>query len=518
MLLEMHSHTAEHSSCSHVSAEKLTQVIYAKGLQGVVFTDHHYLWPAEEIREIRQSSGVPDRFLIFSGQEVQTRDVGDVLVFGADQTIPSGWLLEEVRTRYPEAAIVWAHPYRRGNSPSSESLLRRAFDGVEILNSNHSVSENSRALKDWYRYRFTATAGTDTHGASYAGVYPTYFDHAVESIQTLAEEIKKGRCRPFLKAIPKGGIPSEAAEIIDPDGASPQRIIIKSARREKSWKSADRAFQIMEALYKNGFGEGMFRVPKPIDRDEQSRVVMEEQIDGMTLVDTLIRTDEEHSRLAVQSAARWLAKLHNARMIITPPHEFIETEERRLRRYVASFEQCQHPHTKRAEEIMLAVKNAEDLLFRNRQDLLIQGHGDYHPKNILISQSQGRQDFYVAAIDFDSSYCLPQAFDVGTFLAQYQNQLFPHPDVLQKVPEEIFLNTYLDHAERISEDFLQQVELFRVRTNLCIASYLIYLGLGHTENLWRVLVEAEKAMAQFTGWENQRRQASGQARNLDLAA
>jgi len=148
MLLEMHSHTAEHSSCSHVSAEKLTQAVYAKGLQGVVFTDHHYLWPAEEIREISQSSGVPDRFLIFSGQEVQTRDVGDVLVFGADQTVPPGLLLEEVRTRYPEAAIVWAHPYRRGNSPSSESLMRRAFDGVEILNSNHSVSENSRALKD----------------------------------------------------------------------------------------------------------------------------------------------------------------------------------------------------------------------------------------------------------------------------------------------------------------------------------------------------------------------------------
>jgi 3',5'-nucleoside bisphosphate phosphatase len=143
---------------------------------------------------------------------------------------------------------------------------------------------------------------------------------------------------------------------------------------------------------------------------------------------------------------------------------------------------------------------------------------DKDSKNILISQNRGRQDFYVAAIDFDSSYCLPPAFDVGTFLAQYQNQLFPHPGVLQKASEEIFLNTYLDHAERISEDFLRQVELFRARTNLCIASYLIYLGLGHTENLWRVLVEAEKAMAQFTGWENQGGQASGQARNLDLAA
>jgi predicted metal-dependent phosphoesterase TrpH len=202
MLLEMHSHTEEHSSCSHVTAEELTKTVYAKGLQGVVFTDHHYLWPAEEIQEIRQASGVPDRFLILSGQEVHTSDLGDVLVLGADHTIPPGWLLEEIRTRFPEAALVWAHPYREGKNPSAATLLSGAFDAVEILNSNHTVSENSRALKDWYRYKFTALAGTDTHGASYAGTYPTLFDHSLESIQALAEEVKKGRCRPFLKALP----------------------------------------------------------------------------------------------------------------------------------------------------------------------------------------------------------------------------------------------------------------------------------------------------------------------------
>jgi hypothetical protein len=93
-----------------------------------------------------------------------------------------------------------------------------------------------------------------------------------------------------------------------------------------------------------------------------------------------------------------------------------------------------------------------------------------------------------------------------------------YPGVLQKASEEIYLNTYLDYADTIREDFLRPVELFRARTNLCIASYLISLGLGHTENLWRVLVEAEKAMAQFMGWENRGGQVSGQARNLDLAA
>ena len=43
-------------------------------------------------------------------------------------------------------------------------------------------------------------------------------------------------------------------------------------------------------------------------------------------------------------------------------------------------------------------------------------------------------------------------------------------------------------------DFLRQVELFRARTNLSIAAYLIKVGLGESDNLWRVLLEAEQAL------------------------
>jgi hypothetical protein len=88
----------------------------------------------------------------------------------------------------------------------------------------------------------------------------------------------------------------------------------------------------------------------------------------------------------VQLAALWLARLHNSRLQLTPQEEFIEREEKRLHKYVSHFEECRHPHTRRA------------------------------------------------------------------------------------------------------------------RTNLSIANYLIKLGLGDSENLYRVLVEAENAMAQFSAW------------------
>ena len=58
----------------------------------------------------------------------------------------------------------------------------------------------------------------------------------------------------------------------------------------------------------------------------------------------------------------------------------------------------------------------------------VQGHGDYHLKNILIGHDNpdDRDTTFAAVIDFDSSMCMPPAFDVGTFLAQYRNQLLSY--------------------------------------------------------------------------------------------
>jgi hypothetical protein len=428
--------------------------------------------------------------------------MGDVLVYGAGTTIPQGSSLPEIRTRYPEAALVWAHPYRNGRNPAPEHFLNPLVDAVEIFNSNHTVSENSRALKDWRRHKFNAIGGTDTHGASYAGTYPTVFDHPVESISALAAALKDGRCHPFLRRLPKNGALLQVAEISGGGGASPQEgIVIKTTEGIIAhWKSAERAHRIMEALYHSGFDSGKCRVPKPIDRDEQSMTLMEQELPGRTLYEAIINSDLQDARYFLQLAALWLATLHNSRLQITPRAEFIEKEQEHLLKYVSRFNKCRHPHTGRAQELMKAIYEAETLLFKQRPGLLFQGHGDYHPKNIYIVQEKidGPESLYVAAIDFDSSYCLPPAYDVGTFLAQFHNQLFGFQSVLKNIPEEIFLNSFVEAASELQPDFFRQIALFRARTNLSIASYLIKLGLGDSENLYRVLAEAEKAMVHYS--------------------
>lgn len=504
MLLEMHCHSKEHSRCSQVPAVELVQRVFAKGLQGIVLTDHHYLWSAEELHRLRRQAKVPEHFLIFSGQEVNTAEFGDVLVYGAEELFAKGSSLSMIRGSAPMAALVWAHPYRRGHRPTTGQLNHPLLDAVEVFNSNHSVRDNSRALQDWHRDRFTAIAGTDTHAGSYAGLYPTLFDHPVATVAELAWELRKGRCRPLLKEIPKSGAKSQVTEVtFGAKGADEfrERIIIRSLDTAASWRSARRAHGILAELTRQGFADGLFRVPRAIDQDSRSHTLIQQGLRGKSLFDKLLGATPADGHQFLQLAARWLARLHNCRLQVTTLGEFWEREAERVGRYVARFQEVDHPHTARAEALAELILEREAQLVAAGEAAFVQGHGDFHPKNILLGQDNldNRDTLFVAAIDFESSLCLPPAFDVGCFLAQFRNQFFSHPQILERYPEALFLESYLQAAQPSAAEFLAQVALFRARTNLGIAAYLIKLGLGESEDLWRVLLEAEQGMSLLLG-------------------
>ncbi|WP_298439506.1 phosphotransferase [Geobacter sp.] len=500
MLLEMHCHTAEFSACSSVAACDLVRRVYAKGLQGIVFTDHHYLWSEEALRQVRRAAEVPEHFLILSGQEVDSAECGDVLVYGATRVFPPRTSLVEIREEFPAAALVWAHPYRKGRRPSAEALRNQLLDGIEIFNSNHTVLENSRALRDWHQQRFTAIGGTDTHGGSYAGLYPTIFDHPVRHIFDLAAEIRHGRCRPFLKEIPRSGANSLVTEVtIGTKGIDEvrERLIIKEISSSHKWRSEERAHQIMALLVRHGFGDGAYRVPRPIDEDTGTMTLIEQGLRAKSLFDKLLTSDVADGRDYLERSATWLAKMHNCHLRITAPDEFLAKEEIRLAKYLERFTEISHRHLRKVSDLIHALREAERRVVRSYADLMVQGHGDFHPKNIFVGQDsqENRSTLFVAAIDFESSLVLPRAFDVGCFLAQFRNQFFAHPEIMQKYPEQIFLDSYLRGAGNVEPDFLRQVELFRARTNMSIAAYLIKVGMGESEDLWRVIVEAEQALA-----------------------
>jgi aminoglycoside phosphotransferase (APT) family kinase protein len=499
MILELHSHTAEHSPCSHVSAVDLIRHCISNDLQGLVLTDHHHLWTPRALSDLLKKCAVPNHFIVLSGQEVRTADFGDVLVFGADDLIGEGTPALEIARRFPDAALVLAHPYRNGSNPDLRVLAHPVFHAIEIFNSNQTILENVRGLQDWHRYRFTATGGTDIHALNYCGTYPTVFDHPVDSIQALAHEIRRGRCRPFLSETPHSGASSTRVtelRIGSPcrEGAR-DRFIVKSHPDRLRWQSGERTHHIMKAVADCGFREGSFRVPVPVGGDEEGLVLIEEGLEGQLLSDRLVRAEAHQAEALIKSAAHWLAKLHRLRLKITPAAEFLNCEPERLERYLANLYKTGNRHADRIRQVADAVSAYEFKWFENRPDLLIQAHGDFHPKNILVGHANQEDSarFFVAAIDFNS-YRLPQAYDVGTFLAQYDNQLRPHPHVLRYAPPQLFVETYLSAAGRLPADFLAHVELFKARTALSIIHYLVKVGLGESSDLWQVMLSAEKSM------------------------
>ena len=121
MIVEMHCHTSEHSACSRVSAVDMVKKALLVGIQAIVLTDHHYKWDEEELAMLRKKAGVPETFKIFSGQEVTTYDYGDILLYGANKTYHKQKIsLADIRKENPDAAIIWAHPYRNKKIPTPE--------------------------------------------------------------------------------------------------------------------------------------------------------------------------------------------------------------------------------------------------------------------------------------------------------------------------------------------------------------------------------------------------------------
>ena len=498
MLLELHCHSSRHSACSAVPPAELVRAARAKALQGIVITEHHHLWSGEELRALRLETEVEEHFAILTGQEVST-DAGHVLVYGAEESIGPGIGLAELRKRFPRAALVLAHPYRDGRAARPEDLLNPALDAVEIFSGNHTVRENCRGLLDWHRHKFTAVSGTDSHSRSSLAVYPAQFDHPVRSIGDLAAEIRKGRCRPFFKEVPKSGARLEIVEITigtKGENESRPRLIFRSYDARTKWEKASRAYGIVERIHRRGFAAGPFRVPAPIDREPGMRTLIEEGLRGRSLYDRLKLSVPPGGREHLDLAARWLARMHALRLRVTPPDEFLSSEERRLARYVRGFSRIGHPLAAAAAALASEVRRREARIVASAPDALVQCHGDYHPKNILIGQDRAEDETtrFTAAIDFESSQVAPPAFDVGYFLAQYESQCARLPGVLARCPGRRFLERYRRCADGLPRDFAAQVRVFRARADLSIASYLISVGKGDSADLMRAMRDAEKAL------------------------
>ena len=149
MLIDCHIHTSEHSSCAVIDAYAICSLALKRGLDAVVFTDHHHRWNRDELSPLRNA--FPDLGL-YSGVEISLEGRQDLLVIGPDvpETTPRpvsfASLKKSLRPVREEAFIVLAHAFRYIDHipPALEEILEYV-DALELNSVN--ILRSGRLLR-----------------------------------------------------------------------------------------------------------------------------------------------------------------------------------------------------------------------------------------------------------------------------------------------------------------------------------------------------------------------------------
>jgi predicted metal-dependent phosphoesterase TrpH len=192
MKFDLHMHTRRHSPDAETDPFDLVHAAITAGLDGIVITEHDFLWAESELEELRAAA---PQLVILAGVEV-TGIGGDVLCYGVTDpfAIPRGieWpaLTREVHRQ--GGACVAAHPNRWGQP--FEKILRDQkpeLDGIEVMSNNMDGPLRAKAAELLKKYpQFAQLGNSDSHAAWSVGCCYTDFDAEIRTIADVVAAIK----------------------------------------------------------------------------------------------------------------------------------------------------------------------------------------------------------------------------------------------------------------------------------------------------------------------------------------
>ena len=201
VLIDLHVHTSRYSPCAELmDPDKLLQAAVSCGLQGLVVSDHDFLWNGAELQALQdQSEG---RLRLFRGFEASCLE-GHFVVIGAEDLHghrPGDSLIPLARHVHAEGGIVIAaHPYRQSLlmdlNPFPEAFLE-AIDAVETVNATSTTQQINVSLHFAARIQRLAVGGSDAHYPEAIGAACTRFVTLPVDEQALARAIHLGHAWP----------------------------------------------------------------------------------------------------------------------------------------------------------------------------------------------------------------------------------------------------------------------------------------------------------------------------------
>ncbi len=187
------------------------------------------------------------------------------------------------------------------------------------------------------------------------------------------------------------------------NGNPPLRYIVKMHRRDGTRGS----YEAMSRLWDAGFRlPSLYTIVRPVAYIADHGLLVQEKAPGKLLLDIILGRGEDAAD-AVGRAARWLGALHTSRVQTHPRQARLGSAVTRFGTELAQLLPTQASRIRRFADHALEELDSPD------QSPLVPSHGDFHPKNVFITEA-GR----VTAIDFDTFGLQEAAADVAYFLAQ----------------------------------------------------------------------------------------------------
>jgi predicted metal-dependent phosphoesterase TrpH len=201
MKFDLHMHTTRHSPDSEMDPFDLVHRALELGLDGVVITEHDWLWTEAELEELRAAA---PGLVVLAGVEVSSEQ-GHFLAYGVGDpfAIPRGITVMELcrRVHRQGGAVVAAHPFRWGQDfDAILGDLKPELDGMELM-TNNMDEECRRLAADIYRkYRLAGLGSSDAHRVEVLGRCYTDFDARIRNSNDLVAAIRDRRSVPHDRA------------------------------------------------------------------------------------------------------------------------------------------------------------------------------------------------------------------------------------------------------------------------------------------------------------------------------
>lgn len=189
--VDLHMHTNHSHDCA-TPVEVLLETARVQGLGAIAVTDHNLVSGAHAAAELADDYGVK----VIIGEEVKTKDQGEVIGLFINELIPKGVSLQEAISDIKrQGGLVYVpHPFDRMHSvPDYKNLLEviEDIDLIEVFNPRVAFHAfNDEAARFAAKYRIVAGAGSDSHVAQGLGsvrINMFDFDGPEEFLESLRE-------------------------------------------------------------------------------------------------------------------------------------------------------------------------------------------------------------------------------------------------------------------------------------------------------------------------------------------